>query len=66
MQQTPWSARTSAPASVIKSPLSLVYEKVRPADVLPIPLVKTARLDSFVAYFKSCDFPVPGSPTINK
>ena len=62
---TPQSARTRAPASRMKFYPSLKQETVRPADVEPMPVVLTARVESYVAAFKSWDFPVPGSPTIN-
>lgn len=39
---------------------------VKPADVEPIPVVKTDRGTTFDAKCKSCDFPVPGSPTNSK
>ena len=32
---------------------------VRPALVLPIPVVNTERGVIFVAYFRNCDLPVP-------
>jgi len=32
---------------------------VKPALVLPIPVVSTDRGDTLHAYFKNCDFPVP-------
>jgi hypothetical protein len=41
MQQTPQSARTKAPASNINSFPSLKQDTVRPADVVPIPVVRT-------------------------
>lgn len=65
MQHTPQSARTKAPASRMNSEPSLKHETVRPADVVPIPVVKTDLYDNDVAYCNSWDFPVPGSPTIN-
>mmetsp|Transcript_29980 Transcript_29980/g.101054 ORF Transcript_29980/g.101054 Transcript_29980/m.101054 type:complete len:271 (-) Transcript_29980:104-916(-) len=66
MQQTPRSARTSAPASSTHSPSSFVAEHVSPAEVVPQPVVRTHRGASFEANRRNCDFPVPGSPTSNK
>jgi len=61
------SARTKAPASIFHSPPdSLVNETVRPADVDPMPVVKTDRFESLIEYLRICDFPVPGSPTNSK
>lgn len=65
MQQTPKSARTKAPASRMYSFPSLKRATVRPADVVPIPVVMTERIEIFEAKLKSYDFPVPGSPIIN-
>ncbi|OMH78615.1 hypothetical protein AX774_g7987, partial [Zancudomyces culisetae] len=69
MQQTPRSANTNAPASSIHSPPlppSRTAATVSPALVVPTPVVSTDRGDNFAAYFKNCDFAVPGSPTSNK
>ena len=66
MQHTPQSARTKAPASNINSFPSLKQATVRPADVVPIPAVRTDLWERDVAYYKSWDLPVPGSPTISK
>jgi hypothetical protein len=44
---------------------SLKRATVRPADVVPIPVVMTERIEIFEAKLKSYDFPVPGSPIIN-
>lgn len=41
MQQTPQSANTSAPASKMNSAPSLKQETVSPAEVVPIPVVRT-------------------------
>ena len=65
MQQVPQSARTRAPASRIQSLPSLKAETVRPADVVPIPVVNTDRIEIFYAYWRSWDLPVPGSPIIS-
>mmetsp|Transcript_112551 Transcript_112551/g.223724 ORF Transcript_112551/g.223724 Transcript_112551/m.223724 type:complete len:205 (-) Transcript_112551:1178-1792(-) len=66
MQQTPPSASTRAPASSTKSGPSRTAAQVRPALVHPRPLVRTALLLSSWAACKSCDFPVPGSPSRSK
>jgi hypothetical protein len=66
MQQTPWSASTNAPGSSIHAPFSLVCDTVRPAEVLPIALMKNALSTSYVAACKTTDFPVPGSPINNR
>lgn len=58
MQQTPRSAKTSAPASSIHSPLSLTAVQVKPALVVPIPVVNTDRGDNEAAYRRNCDLPV--------
>mmetsp|Transcript_1662 Transcript_1662/g.6607 ORF Transcript_1662/g.6607 Transcript_1662/m.6607 type:complete len:206 (+) Transcript_1662:406-1023(+) len=63
MQHTPPSARTNAPASSAHSPDSFVAATVRPAALEPIPVVIIARGATAAAYFKSCDLPMPGSPT---
>lgn len=63
--QTPQSAKTRAPASKIYSLPSLNAETVRPADVVPMPVVITDRLESWVAHYKNWLLPVPGSPTIS-
>lgn len=39
---------------------------VKPADVQPMPVVKTDLGIIFEANFSNCDFPVPGSPTKSK
>lgn len=65
IQHTPQSANTKAPASRINSAPSLKQATVKPADVVPIPVVKTDRCDRWQAYCKSYDLPVPGSPTIS-
>lgn len=62
MQQTPRSARTSAPASSVHSPPSLTAEHVSPADVVPQPVVTTQRGATLAAKRRNCDLPVPGSP----
>ena len=65
-QHNPPSARTSAPASSIHSPFcppSFTAVHVRPAAVEPIPVVSTERAESFAAYRRTCDLPVPASPT---
>lgn len=41
-------------------------ECVEPALVDPIPAVSTERGVILAAYFRNCDFPVPGSPTSNR
>ncbi len=41
MQHTPQSARTKAPASRMNSAPSLKQATVSPADVVPIPVVRT-------------------------
>ena len=41
MQQTPQSDNTRAPASKIYSLPSLKHATVRPAEVVPIPVVRT-------------------------
>ena len=41
IQQTPQSAKTRAPASRIYSDPSLKQDTVRPAEVVPIPVVST-------------------------
>ena len=38
---------------------TLTAATVRPALVLPIPVVRTERGINFTAYFNICDFPVP-------
>jgi len=43
IQQTPQSAKTRAPASKINSDPSLKQATVKPADVVPIPVVRTDR-----------------------
>jgi hypothetical protein len=65
IQHTPKSANTSAPASKIYSFPSLKRATVRPADVVPMPVVITDLIEIFDAKLKSYDFPVPGSPIIN-
>ena len=65
-QQTPRSASTKAPASRVHSPLSLTALHVRPADVVPQPVVNMDRGASFAMNRRNCDLPVPGSPTNNK
>jgi hypothetical protein len=64
--QTPQSASTRAPASSMYSEPSLKADTVRPADVDPIPVVMTDLLLSCEIALRIYDFPVPGSPTINK
>ena len=66
MQHTPQSARTNAPASKINSLPSRKQDTVSPAEVVPMPVVSTDLCEREVAYYRSCDFPVPGSPTINR
>lgn len=44
----------------------MTAETVNPADVVPVPVVKTDLGMTFEANFNICDFPVPGSPTNNK
>ena len=41
--------------------LTLTAETVRPALVVPMPVVSTERGISFTAYFRNWDFPVPAS-----
>lgn len=41
-------------------------QHVEPALVDPIPAVSTDRGVILAAYFRNCDFPVPGSPTSNR
>ena len=53
MQQTPLSANTRAPASTMHSPFSRKCEIVSPAELVPIPFVKTDLCDKEAAYFKS-------------
>jgi len=50
MQHTPQSARTKAPASRINSLPSLKHATVSPAEVVPIPVVKTDLKESAVHY----------------
>ena len=59
MQQSPPSARTKAPASSCHSPESLTAVTVRPALVVPMPVVSTDLGINLTAYFRNCDFPVP-------
>jgi hypothetical protein len=66
MQHTPRSASTNAPASKVHSAPSFTAEQVKPAEVVPTPVVSTARGLRRAANRKNCDFPVPGSPTISK
>ena len=65
MQHTPRSARTRAPASSMYScvELSRSAVHVRPALVVPIPVVSTDRGLTFAAKRRNWLFPVPGSPT---
>ena len=65
IQHVPQSERTNAPASKIQSLPSLKADTVRPAEVVPMPVVWTERMDTFWAYCRSYDLPVPGSPIIN-
>ena len=59
MQHTPWSASTKAPASSENSfPLpSRTAAHVKPADVVPIPVVKTLRGQIAAANRRNWDFP---------
>ena len=66
IQQTPQSARTSAPASRIQSFPSLNAATVSPAEVVPIPEVLTDLIEIFYENCRSWDFPVPGSPIIRQ
>mmetsp|Transcript_59047 Transcript_59047/g.71080 ORF Transcript_59047/g.71080 Transcript_59047/m.71080 type:complete len:204 (+) Transcript_59047:833-1444(+) len=64
IQHTPRSANTRAPASKEKSfDPSLTAAAVRPADVVPTPVVRTDRGDRAAANRRNWDLPVPGSPT---
>mmetsp|Transcript_4688 Transcript_4688/g.14140 ORF Transcript_4688/g.14140 Transcript_4688/m.14140 type:complete len:246 (+) Transcript_4688:569-1306(+) len=66
MQHTPLSAKTNAPASRVHSPLSLTALHVRPADVVPQPVVRIDRGANLAINLKNWDLPVPGSPTSSK
>mmetsp|Transcript_91341 Transcript_91341/g.289562 ORF Transcript_91341/g.289562 Transcript_91341/m.289562 type:complete len:330 (-) Transcript_91341:706-1695(-) len=66
MQQMPPSASTRAPASNTKSGPSRTAAQVRPALVQPRPLVRTLLALSSCAACRSCDFPVPGSPSSSR
>lgn len=46
--------------------ITIMAVTVKPADVDPMPVVKTERGMILEAKCKSCDFPVPGSPTRSK
>ena len=47
-------------------PASRCAVTVRPAEVVPTPVVSTARADSLATYLRSCDFPRPGSPMMRQ
>lgn len=65
IQQIPPSLNGNAPASSEYSEdESLTTEAVNPADVDPVPVVKTDLRTNLHAHFSIFDFPVPGSPTI--
>mmetsp|Transcript_12709 Transcript_12709/g.32172 ORF Transcript_12709/g.32172 Transcript_12709/m.32172 type:complete len:217 (-) Transcript_12709:220-870(-) len=68
MQHSPPSASTSAPASSTHSPevWSLAAATVSPAEVVPMPVVRTPRGDKAAQYLRSTDFAVPGSPTMRR
>mmetsp|Transcript_12685 Transcript_12685/g.38358 ORF Transcript_12685/g.38358 Transcript_12685/m.38358 type:complete len:242 (+) Transcript_12685:600-1325(+) len=64
---TPPSASTSAPASSIHSPPgSRIAVQVSPADVAPMPVVRTERGERRAAWRSSADLPVPASPTSSR
>mmetsp|Transcript_38238 Transcript_38238/g.89410 ORF Transcript_38238/g.89410 Transcript_38238/m.89410 type:complete len:203 (+) Transcript_38238:1039-1647(+) len=67
MQTTPLSARTMAPASSLRSPVSesVVTAAVRPTPDEPLPLVEMARGAACSTKRRSCDFAVDGSPTMS-
>ena len=64
MQTTPRSARTMAPASRRRSPVSIsvVTAAVRPTPEEPRPVVATARGAQCRTYRRSCDLETDGSP----
>lgn len=68
MQTTPRSARTIAPASSRRSPvsLSLVTAAVRPTPELPRPVVAIAKGAVPRTNRRSCDLAVEGSPTMRR
>lgn len=68
MQTTPRSARTIAPASRRRSPVSrsVVTAAVKPTPELPRPVVAIARGAVPRTNRRSCDFAVDGSPTMSR
>jgi hypothetical protein len=67
MQTTPRSARTIAPASSLRSPVSrsVVTAAVKPTPELPLPVVAIASGAVPNTKRSSCDFAVDGSPTMS-
>mmetsp|Transcript_22966 Transcript_22966/g.54897 ORF Transcript_22966/g.54897 Transcript_22966/m.54897 type:complete len:256 (+) Transcript_22966:1078-1845(+) len=68
MHTIPLSARTMAPASSLRSPVSesCVTAAVSPTPDDPRPVVDTASGAMFMMYRISCDFATEGSPTMRR
>ena len=65
---TPRSAKTIAPASNLRSPLSwsVVTAAVKPTPEEPLPVVLTAYAATPSTHLNSCDLATEGSPTIRQ